>query len=100
MQQLSQLQQPGEATLLARAVWRSLQLLPALQTSWSCGPFYSIMLHQVRAVTYPGLQCRAVAVYSNIHKMGVRHLVQYCPMGHHSALRSGHRQGGLQCQVC
>lgn len=50
-QKLSQLQQPDEAISLARAIWRSLQLLPTLQTSWSCGPFYSIMLHQV------GLQC-------------------------------------------
>ena len=46
---LSQLQQPDDAVALARAIWRSLQLLPALQTSWTCGPFYSIMLHQVGA---------------------------------------------------
>ena len=49
IQKLSQLQQPVEAIPLARAVWRSLHLLPTLATSWSAGPFYSLMLHPVSA---------------------------------------------------
>ncbi|KAL3144110.1 hypothetical protein ABBQ32_003901 [Trebouxia sp. C0010 RCD-2024] len=56
-QKLSQLQQPDEAISLARAIWRSLQLLPTLQTSWSCGPFYSIMLHQVVDVRWYAVRC-------------------------------------------
>ena len=47
LQQLSQLDEPEQAILMARAVWRSLQLLPALKTCWSCSLLYSIMLHKV-----------------------------------------------------
>ncbi len=57
LQQLSQLDEPEQAILMARAVWRSLQLLPALKTSWSCSLLYSIMLHKV---------CMFVSAMTNI----------------------------------
>ena len=73
---LAQLQQPDEATTLARAIWRSLQLLPALQTSWSSGSFYSLMFHQV------GMLCSACCSVTPFHA---------------AALQLFDRRLGIQC---
>ncbi|KAL0049173.1 hypothetical protein WJX82_008148 [Trebouxia sp. C0006] len=60
LQQLWQLDEPEQAILMARAVWRSLQLLPALRTSWSCSLLYSIMLHKVPEVRWYAVHCVAI----------------------------------------
>ncbi|KAL0028971.1 hypothetical protein WJX77_009058 [Trebouxia sp. C0004] len=60
LQQLSPLDEPELAILMARAVWRSLQLLPALKTCWSCSVLYSIMLHKVPEVRWYAVHCVAI----------------------------------------
>lgn len=49
VQQLLQPAEPEQGISLARAVWRALQLLPVLHTSWSAAPLYSVILHKVLA---------------------------------------------------